>query len=203
MRSRGTRVKTRAPLNLSLCFLKSMSDVLLAKVARRALDESTRVDMSGTLIPKLASTLNTADAEASETALGFSVPVLLKSLYEKVGNGGFGPGYGLIGLKGGAPDDQGKDAIELHELYSSRDPEDSSWAWPEGLLPICHWGCAIYSCVDCKDADYSIVTFDPNLHDQSWAQCFIRTNRNLESWLDAWAGGTKLWDEMYGAQQET
>jgi hypothetical protein len=41
------------------------------------------------------------------------------------------------------------------------------------------------------------------MHDESWSQCFIPAKRNLESWLDAWATGIKLWDELYGSEQET
>jgi hypothetical protein len=36
----------------------------------------------------------------AEQALGFALPELLRRLYEEVGNGGFGPGYGLFGLFG-------------------------------------------------------------------------------------------------------
>lgn len=181
-----------------------MSDLLIAKIARRAANRHTQIDMGDMLSePKRVSPpLQATEAIASEAALGFPVPLLLKRLYKKVGNGGFGPGYGLIGLHGGALDDQGKNAVELYELYAAKDPNDPEWNWPDGLLPICHWGCAIYSCIDCKCTDNPIITFDPDLQDQSWAQCFLRTNHTLESWLSAWAAGTKLWDEMYRDWQD-
>ena len=41
-----------------------------------------------------------AVAEAEELA-GRSLPSLLRRLYLEVGNGGFGPGYGLLGLRDG------------------------------------------------------------------------------------------------------
>jgi hypothetical protein len=42
--------------------------------------------------------------EATENELGFKLPPLLSQLYTQVGNGGFGPGYGIFGLEGGYAD---------------------------------------------------------------------------------------------------
>lgn len=39
--------------------------------------------------------------QATETRLGFALPPLLRCLYLQVANGGFGPGLGLPGVKGG------------------------------------------------------------------------------------------------------
>jgi hypothetical protein len=180
----------------------NMSDKVLAAVASRASVRRTQIDVGDVSPPQRASLLGTADVAASEAALGFPVPEVLKQLYQTVGNGGFGPGYGLIGLYGGALDDQGMNAVELYQSYATSDPEDPHWRWPDGLLPICHWGCAIYSCIDCRSAGHPIITFDPNMRDQSWAKCFVGSKHNLATWLQAWASGIKLWEEIYGEQQE-
>jgi hypothetical protein len=58
--------------------------------------------------------------EEAEARLGFAVPPSLRSLYESVGNGGFGPSYGLLGLSGGAKQEDGYDAIEMLEAYFPR-----------------------------------------------------------------------------------
>jgi hypothetical protein len=142
-----------------------------------------------------ASMQELADAESS---LGFTIPALLNAIYREVGNGGFGPGYGLLGLKGGATNEHGHDAVALFDLYSQPAPNDPSWRWPDGLLPICGWGCAIYSCVDCKAESNPIIIFDPNQHPEDWDRCFINTGRNLVSWFDAWADGVDLREEIYG-----
>lgn len=39
----------------------------------------------------------------TEQPLGFSLPPLLRLLYTQIANGGFGPGYGIIGAKNGYP----------------------------------------------------------------------------------------------------
>lgn len=40
--------------------------------------------------------------QAAERAIGWKLPVLLRAINLKVGNGGFGPEYGIVGIKGGA-----------------------------------------------------------------------------------------------------
>jgi hypothetical protein len=82
-----------------------------------------------------------------------------KRIDVEIGNGGFGPGYGLIGLTNGAPDDQDKTAPAIYDWFRGGDPHDASWEWPAGLLPICHWGCAILSCVDCADPNFRMRIF--------------------------------------------
>jgi hypothetical protein len=178
-----------------------MSDLLIARIARRAAASDTRIDI-GPSRQSIAAPLQPTDAQSSEQELGFAVPELLKHIYIQVGNGGFGPGYGLMGLRSGATDDQGHTAVDLYKLNSSADPNDPPWAWPQQLLPICHWGCAIYGCIDCKTASHPIIIFDPNAYDDSWSPCFILTKRNLDDWLEAWASGTDLWNETYGNEQE-
>lgn len=64
-------------------------------------------------------------------------------------NGGFGPGYGVMGVEGGFTDDLGHTVADLFEVYRQPDPEDPTWEWPERFLPICHWGCVVYSGIDC------------------------------------------------------
>jgi hypothetical protein len=60
-----------------------MSELLIARISRRAADQQTRTDMVEMLKGKLAARLKRADAEASEQALGFSVPELLKLVYDE------------------------------------------------------------------------------------------------------------------------
>src|SRR5262245_8220936 len=88
--------------------------------------------------------------DKAEKDLGFAIPALLKSCYLAVGNGGFGPGYGIIGVDGGYASDYGN-VVETHGVLK-QDQESEGHEWPNGLLPFCEWGCNIFSCVDCRDA---------------------------------------------------
>jgi hypothetical protein len=149
----------------------------------------------------LSAPLAREDALASdERRLGFRLPLLLKRLYREIGNGGFGPGYGLIGLSGGALDDLGRTAPEIYAAFSEPGEDDSDLIWPEGLLPICHWGCAIYSCIDCAAPGFPMKLFDPNLHARrdSWEDAFFDEVPSFDEWIEAWARGVDLWEKSYG-----
>src|SRR5262249_18198114 len=73
-------------------------------------------------------------------------------------------------MSSGAPDSTGKTAPEIYRILRSNDPQDPLWSWPDCLLPICEWGCAIMSCVDCAVPDFPVRIFDPNIHcdNKSW-----------------------------------
>src|ERR1700689_1751732 len=75
--------------------------------------------------------------EEEETTLHFKIPPLLRLIYANIANGGFGPGYGIIGVKGGHPSDLGT----LAETYDQvrRAAEYLGLEWKGGLLPFCGW----------------------------------------------------------------
>src|SRR5262249_37828243 len=84
----------------------------------------------------------------------------------------------------------------------SRSTNDQTWAWPEGLLVICHWGCAIYSCVDCLHPGFRMRIYDPNVHmDQdNWDDSFFEECASFDDWIAAWSDGVCLWDVTYGEE---
>lgn len=139
-----------------------------------------------------------ASVAAAETKLGFRLPDLLRDIYTQVANGGFGPGYGLIGLDDGAHDDLGKSITDLYFSYKQRDPDDPLWYWPDRLVPICHWGCAVYSCVDCSQPTAPVIYFDPNLHEngQRWDDSFIPHMSSFNKWIEAWLDDVNLWEDF-------
>lgn len=93
--------------------------------------------------------------DAAERRLGFSLPPLLRRCYLEVGNGGFGPGYGIIGVEGGCASDFGN-LVETYELFAEYRESEGNCEWQRGLLPFCEWGCNMYSCVDCIDPQYAV-----------------------------------------------
>jgi hypothetical protein len=134
-----------------------------------------------------------------EKRLGFPLPPLMKRIYVEIANGGFGPGYGLIGLTNGVPDDTGNTAPDIYGQLRGANRDDPNWRWPQALLPICHWGCAILSCVDCTDSSFRMRIFDPNVHKgDDWADCFFEQSNAFEIWMKQWASGADLWKAMYG-----
>ena len=60
-------------------------------------------------------------ASDDERKLGFQVPELLRAIFLKVGNGGFGPQYGIVGTRGGFKLDE----CSLESCYQRMNP---TWA---------------------------------------------------------------------------
>ena len=138
--------------------------------------------------------LSIADIEEAERRLGFPLPELLRELYTEIGDGGFGPSYGLLPLL--TPVEEVKlmnanlprieSAIELYILFKKGDPGDPSWLWPDRLLPILDWGCAIRSCVDCSTLSLPIIRDEPYVRR-------ITESPSFERWLENWLNGLDLW----------
>ncbi|HVX10780.1 MAG TPA: hypothetical protein VHC22_06335 [Pirellulales bacterium] len=71
---------------------------LIARIKQRAKARATRIDNSHTQVPPRFPPATAAELVAAGHSLGFTLPTALADVYLGVGNGGFGPGYGLIGL---------------------------------------------------------------------------------------------------------
>ncbi len=121
--------------------------------------------------------------ERTEEILGFLLlPPLLKMCYENIGNGGFGPGYGVIGIEGGAESDYGSLIGTYEQLKTDQEMEGNEWR--KGLLPICDWGCNTFSCVDCSDPVFSMWKFE---------NFDVRHQEiSIEEFFDMWIRGVDL-----------
>jgi hypothetical protein len=133
----------------------------------------------------------------TEKRLGFALPTILRSIYLHVANGGFGPGYGLMGVEGGFTDDLGHTVADLFESYRKPDPEDPAWQWPEHFLPICHWGCVVYSAIDCSHEPSPVYFVDIGVKDIGAPMDTIISlhKPSFEIWLSDWLAGRDLWRE--------
>jgi hypothetical protein len=120
--------------------------------------------------------------QRAESQLGAALPGLLRRLYLEVSNGGFGPGYGILGLDDGFRDDMNRTALDI--LNSRGD-----WpGMPGSLLSLCHWGCAIYSFVHCPSG--RMFGWDPNPVADDDDVPFFEQEYTLEAWLGAWLDGS-------------
>jgi hypothetical protein len=134
------------------------------------------------------------DLQAAERAVGFKLPELVRAVYLKVGNGGFGPGYGIVGTKGGAK----LDGCTLESCYrdvSQLEDENAVWRWPRCLLPLANYGCGMWSCVDCEHKRLPMILWDPNNLDSeldagdarlNWGSSFWGQGASLRMWLKGW-----------------
>ncbi|MEU6120553.1 SMI1/KNR4 family protein [Streptomyces sp. NPDC047123] len=158
------------------------TEQLLARVA----DEARAIRPWGwDALPAPADADTLARAEAS---LGFALPPLLAALYTRVGDGGFGPEYGLLSLLEGKSSGGEPAVVEKYLALRAADE-----GWPEGVLPISHWGCAMYACVDCRTDDAQVLLYEPNGGDarNAW---FVDAP-SLTTWLTTWLDGTGWYEE--------
>lgn len=139
--------------------------------------------------------------QACEAQLGFSLPPLLRGLYMRVADGGFGPAGGIDGLRD-EPDDEWGGLVtgyswlkKHHRLVSLTDLKKRAtpdqminlpgYLWPERLLRLCNWGCGNFSYIDARTEQ--IVYFTPGL-ECNWL--FDYTHASLRDWLEDWLAGT-------------
>jgi hypothetical protein len=133
-------------------------DELIFKVRTRALDPRRQNSMCRELELYPPATLDVL--REAEHKMGFPLPQLLGRLYTEVGNGGYGPGWGLYGITGGYPGELV--GVALHDLYLVDADQHN---WPRKLVRICDWA----------------VRRDPRLtalrHKAKWS--FLETRRCL------------------------
>ena len=139
-----------------------------------------------------------AVVDEAEAALGFNLTPMLRRIFMEVANGGFGPSYGLLGLRGGMKNERGRDAVGLYEVFRQPDPSDPHWSWPAGLLPVGHLGCGMYMCVDCTKPEGPVIWFEPNPHvrGKPWTDSFFPLAESTERWLFAWIDGEDLFEKL-------
>jgi hypothetical protein len=166
---------------------------LIHRLKERADDGELANDEMPKPVPPPVSSRTVA---AAERQLGFALPELLRLLYLRIGNGGFGPSYGLLGLKGGATDERGNTLTGVCRAMRGLARENPYWRWPERLLPLCRLGCGMYSCLDCARPRVPVVVFDPNNLDADetdknevvlrWTNSFWHAGNSFVSWLEGW-----------------
>lgn len=162
-------------------------DQLILAIRERSQDPVRATESAEFVRPKVYGPVSDNDLAASENALGFSLPSFMRRLYGEVGNGGYGPGYGLIGVDNGATDD-GLSIVELYREFCTLTLDDSAWLWPKYLIPICNLGCGMYACIDCSTADGAIIWFEPNPREQgeSLERYLIPVAPTMSAWLASW-----------------
>jgi len=97
---------------------------------------------------------STSAVEQAEELVGATLPGLVQNIFLDIANGGFGPAYGVLGVEHGFRDDLQRTAVDISKR------RDEWLGMPDNLLPLCSWGCAIYSFVHCPSG--RIFGWDPN-----------------------------------------
>jgi len=113
-----------------------------------------------------------------EDAMGAALPALFRRCFLELGNGGFGPGYGLLPAPAGTEPEPG---TLLHNCYHER----GSLLVNGSLLVICNWGCGILSLIDVSDRAGPMWTIDPNGPNNP-NDALFRKNHTFTRWLGSW-----------------
>ena len=124
--------------------------------------------------------------KTAEKELGISFHPLHRRLLMEVANGHFGPGYGLYGVPPFVEMEHCKYLKQnLVDEYRSR----KKYWWPEGLIPLCYWGCTVISAMYVPDG--RIVRFDYSDLDCDYVYF---EDKSLENWIGAWVKEVDTFD---------
>ena len=161
-----------------------IDDELIQCLRNRARDTQTQTDYASRGCPPLPGVASAICISEAESTLGFRMHDLHRRVLAEVANGGFGPGDGLIGLPGGRVDDEVHSILELrHRLWT--DAETAGL--PPGVLALCDWGDAIWSCID-SETGHVLTLNESGLTD---------TGQTLSSWFTDWITGVSLFGKMF------
>jgi hypothetical protein len=161
---------------------------LIARIKQRVADPLRAVDAAAWVepAPSIAPPISAADVNAAESALGFPLPPLIRALYTEVGNGDWGPGYGLLPLTGNGS------LVEETLRHIRYKP-----GWPPRLVRFVEWGCHYASCVDCSALACPVVFYDNDVAIQDGvgpADYLYPEAGSLAGWLSSWLEGVNLWE---------
>ncbi|XXY20352.1 SMI1/KNR4 family protein [Sorangium sp. So ce216] len=157
-------------------------DRLISAVRARAHDPATRTDRPSERHCEIPAPATAEAIQAAEGRMGFPLQSFHRRLLQEIGDGGFGPGDGLVGVVHGL-DAHGRSLLALRDVLWL----DAETPLPAGVVPLCDWGDAIWSCVDAK-TDH-VLTFDES--------DLTDTRQNIYSWFDDWVSGVNLFGKMF------
>lgn len=165
-------------------------DALIRAVAKRASVAKTRTDWAERWVPELAPPASSQAVERAEKALGCRLHHLHRRLFQEVGNGGFGPGDGLLGLPGGRLDADGRSVLELrHALFA----DSAGEGVPTHVVPLCDWGGGTWSCID--ESSGSVLMLDE--------AGLVDSGLSLHELMSEWASGVSLTARLFDFREST
>jgi hypothetical protein len=124
---------------------------LIEAIRERAARPELRNDFAHLFGAEVSPPTTTAAVDEAERAIGYALHPFHRRLLTEVGNGGFGPGYGLVGLPGGISDVDGRSLVELSRMLLLE--LNASPPFPVSFL--CDWGCGVWGCIDVRQARFS------------------------------------------------
>jgi hypothetical protein len=160
---------------------------LIEAIRERAARPELRNDFAHLFGAEVSAPAKTAAVDGAERAIGYALHPFHRRLLTEVGNGGFGPGYGLVGLPGGILDVDGRSLLELSRMLLL----ELSASPPFPVSFLCDWGCGVWGCIDCETGAVLTIAED-GLKDSGQTIC---------AWFEDWVSGAALWQRVFKEEQ--
>ena len=155
----------------------------------RIADPTRRTESDIEPVP-LLSVANRKELDAAETAIGQPLPHVLRLVLEHVANGGFGPGYGLLGVgPTGHRINLASGEVDLNLPDFHRFHLEHDAGWDRDQLVILDWGDVIWGTVSLSTGLVSTFRGDTDTYE---AQHLEPQGVDLETWLMRWARGERV-----------
>lgn len=189
--------------------MTASSNALIKKLQQRVASRNNLVGLEQSTEHPMEPPVSSKAVQKAEKRLGFALPDFLKRIYTEVGNGGFGPAYGLIAIGKSLPMHSGETLVSTYQEMLTQAKEHPVWHWPKRLLPIAVYGCGMYMCVDCAMPTLPVMLFDPNNLDDTeenedaamgWTNAFWSVGASLSKWLNDWLKNAPAKDPTWPAR---
>jgi hypothetical protein len=170
--------------------------LLIEKIRERTQNPVKFVDMPDVSnkaeFYKIPPPVSIHEMEVAEKKLGFTIPSLLRVLYLQIGNGGFGPGYGIFGLNDAGAKNYHKNLVDWYLEYTGFSHPDYP-VFPRQFLTICDWGDNITSMVDWTISKSPVFRFNGDKYDEGAFEKVINPESpSLQIWLEDWVSDKSM-----------
>ena len=152
---------------------------LLAATLERARDPKRATDNGDVALTCAEPVLATVEWRSLQARLPRPLPPLLTHLYTEVGNGGYGPGYGLLEALHTVDG-----TLAFCEMYHL--------SLEQALTPFVYWGCTVYSVIELATGRVGILDQDAVEDGCSPAEAAWWQYQSVDDFWTAWLNGEEL-----------
>lgn len=143
----------------------------------------------------VAAPVTDAALDAAESSLGFELPQSLLQVLRLIGDGGYGPGAGLMPLA---------IMVSRYREFALAPSDSRQPAWPRHMLPI-SWNDPGYACLDCETG--KVMFWDEEMLAQSESgapheRSFTEIAPTFSAWFAAWVDTLSPEQRAYRMMQD-
>jgi len=166
---------------------------LINKIKTRIKDPKLYIDAPEAFKYKLIPPVSNDELVDAEKSLGFQLPALLQNIYLHIGNGGFGPGFGLLALNKKGANNYHMNLVDWYlERKNFSHPDYPNW--PKQFITICDWGDCIVSEMDWTSPQASIYRFNGDQYgSKPFEEVMNCESPSLQKWLEDWVNNDPLY----------